>query len=210
MFRRRMMLGLIVCLVSALLVGTALVEGAAGGAAGGRRGPAAAGDRGQRGQRGQMGGQRFDPARMREMMEQRLREQLGATESEWKVLGPRVMKVSELNRQASGFGRGGMFGMFGSRRGPQGTRPGGRTGDRPGGRTGAPEREQTEMEKAMDKLRTTLENTSAKPEDIKRDLTAFRKAKEKAKQQLAVAQKQLRQVVTVRQEAQLVMMGWLD
>ncbi|UCG47776.1 MAG: hypothetical protein JSU94_20140 [Phycisphaerales bacterium] len=208
MFRRRMVLSLIVCLVCALLVGTAVVEAAAGGAAGGRRGPAAGdrGDRGDRGQRGQFGGQRFDPARMREMMEQRLREQLGATESEWKVLGPRVMKVSELNRQVSGFGRGGMFGMFAGRRGPGGGRTGGPGGDRPG----APEREQTEIEKALDKLRTTLENTSAKPEEIKRDLTALRKAREKVKQQLAVAQKQLRQVVTVRQEAQLVMMGWLD
>jgi len=55
---------------------------------------------------------------MRQMMEQRTREQLGATEEEWKVLGPRVMKVSELSRQTSGFGRGGMF--FGGRRGPQG------------------------------------------------------------------------------------------
>ena len=85
-------------------------------------------------QRPQMQGRQFDPERMRQMMEQRMKEQLGATDQEWKVLGPRVMKVSELNRQISGFGRGGMFGgrMFGGRRG-------GPQGDRPGGRPGAPE-----------------------------------------------------------------------
>ena len=159
------------------------------------------GTEGTQGQR--PAGRQFDPEQMRQMMERRIQEQLGATDQEWKVLGPRVMKVSEINRQVSGFGRGGMFGMFGGgRRGTQ--------GDRPGGRPGAPERELTEVEKAMDKLRTTLENTSAKPEDIKKDLTDLRKAKEKAKQQLAAAQKELRAIVTVRQEAQLVMMGMLD
>lgn len=161
----------------------------------------------QRGQRGgtqgmerpQMRGRQFDPERMRQMMEQRMKEQLGATDQEWKVLGPRVMKVSELNRQISGFG-GGMFG--GRRGGPQGSRP----GDRPG----APERELTAVEKATEQLQTSLENTSTPPEEIKKQLTALRAAKEKTKQELAAAQQELRKVLTVRQEAQLVLMGMLD
>lgn len=167
--------------------------------------------RGQRGQRGGAqagpGGRQFDPTRMRQMMEQRLREQLGATEQEWKVLGPRVMKVTELNRQTSGFGRGGMmFGMRGQRGGP-----GGPGGNRPGGgRPGAPDRELTAVEKAQDQLRTVLENTSATPEQIKKELTALRTAREKAKQQLAAAQQELRAIITIRQEATLVMMGMLD
>jgi len=66
------------------------------------------------------------------------------------------------------------------------------------------------VEKATEQLRTTLENTSAKPEDIKNQLTTLRKAKEKHKQQLAAAQQELRKIVTVRQEAQLVLMGLLD
>lgn len=167
--------------------------------------------RGQRGQRGGAqagpGGRQFDPARMRQMMEQRMREQLGATEQEWKVLGPRVTKVAELGRQTSGFGRGGMmFGMGGRRGGPGG--PGGnRFG---GGRPGAPDREQTAVEKAQEQLRTVLENDSATPDQIKKELTALRTAKEKAKQQLAAAQQELREIITVRQEATLVMMGMLD
>ncbi len=164
--------------------------------------------RGQRGQRGGAqagpGGRQFDPARMRQMMEQRMREQLGATEQEWKVLGPRVTKVAELGRQTSGFGRGGMmFGMGGRRGGPGGNRFG-------GGRPGAPDREPTAVEKAQEQLRTVLENTSATPDQIKKELTALRAAKEKAKQQLAAAQQELRKIVTVRQEATLVMMGMLD
>jgi hypothetical protein len=156
------------------------------------------------------GGRQFDPERMRQMMEQRLREQLGATEQEWKVLGPCVMEVSQLRRELSGFGRGGMFGggMFGrGRRGPEDDRP---EGDRPGGRRGAPDREQTELEKALDGLRTLLEDTSAKPADVKNQLTVVRATREKTRQKLAASQQKLRAIVTMRQEAQLVLWGMLD
>ena len=168
----------------------------------------------QRGQRGQRGGAQgtqrpqrqpgqFDPERMRQMMNQRMQELFGATDQEWKILGPRVTKVMELSRQVGGGGRGGMmFGAMGGRRGQQ--------GGRFGGRPGAPGREQTEVEKATEQLRTLLENTSATPEQIKNQLTVLRAAREKAKQQLAVAQKELRQIITLRQEAQCVMMGILD
>ncbi len=166
---------------------------------------------GTRGQRGGAqagpGGRQFDPARMRQMMEQRMREQLGATEQEWKVLGPRIVRVAELGRQTSGFGRGGMmFGMGGRRGGPGGP-DGNRFG---GGRPGAPDREPTAVEKAQEQLRTVLENDSATPDQIKKELTALRTAKEKAKQQLAAAQQELRKIITVRQEATLVMVGMLD
>ena len=173
------------------------------------------GQRGQRGQRdgaqgqvrqrGQMpGGGQFDPERMRQMMSQRMQEMFGATDEEWKILGPRVTKVQELSREVGGGFRGGM--MFGRRGGPQGGPGGGRFG----GRQGAPDREQTEVEKATEGLQTLLENTSATPDQIKNQLTALRAAREKTKQQLAVAQKELRQIITVRQEAQCVMMGILD
>ena len=181
--------------------------------------------RGQRGQREgaqgtqrpQMQGGQFDPERMRQMMDQRMKELFGATDQEWKILGPRVTKVQELSRQVGGGGRGGMmmFGAMGGRRGgqqggPGGGQQGGPGGGRFGGRQGTPTREQTEVEKAMEQLRTLLENTSASPEQIKNQLTVLRATKEKAKQQLAVAQQELRKIITLRQEAQCVMMGILD
>lgn len=174
------------------------------------------GQQGQRGQRGQRGGAntqrqrgQFDPAQMRQMMSQRMQEMFGATDAEWKILGPRVTKVMELSREVGSGGRGGMM-MFGRRGGPQGGQQGGPGGGRFGGRQGAPDREQTEVEKATEGLRTLLENTAATPEQIKNQLTTLRAAKEKAKQQLAVAQQELRQIITLRQEAQCVMMGFLD
>jgi len=177
----------------------------------GQRGGAQA-QQGQRGQRGGMqGGRQFDPERMRQMMDQRMREQLGATEQEWKVLGPRVTKVMELSRQTRGGGRGGMmFGGMGGRGGMMPGGMGGRGAGPGGGRPGAPDRQLTAVEKAQEQLRTVLDNTSATPDQIKKQLTALRTAREKAKQQLAVAQQDLRKIITVRQEAQLVMMGMLD
>jgi flagellar motility protein MotE (MotC chaperone) len=141
---------------------------------------------------------------MRQMMEQRLQETLGATDTEWKVLGPRVMKVAELSRQAAGGGRGMM--MFGRGRGGPGG-PGGAPGRRgPGGEN----RELTQVEKAQQELQTTLDNTAATPDAIKKQLTLLRAAREKAKQELAKAQQDVRQVLTLRQEATMVLMGMLD
>jgi len=172
------------------------------------------GQRGQRGQRGTgqgPGGRQFDPQRMRQMMEQRMQEMLGATDQEWKVLGPRVMKVQDLSRQATGGGRGMMMfgrGGRGVQGASQGNRPGAPQGNRPDGR--GMNRELTEVEKIQRELQTTLENTATTPDQIKEQLTRLRAAREKAKQELAKAQQDLRQVLTLRQEATLVLMGMLD
>jgi hypothetical protein len=167
------------------------------------------------------GGRQFDPERMRQMMEQRLREMLGATEQEWVVLGPRVMKVQELSRQVGGRGMmggpggmmGGPRGMMGGPGGMQGGRrgqQGGPGGNQPGGRFGAQDRELSAVEKAQQELQTLLQNTEATPESIKQGLTRLRSAKETAKQNLAKAQQELRKVLTVRQEALCVLMAMLD
>jgi len=189
MFRRRIVFGLVACLLAVLIVGQTLSQPAERGQRGG-------GQRGnvQNSERPQMQGRQFDPERMQKMMEQRMQRQVGASDEEWKKIGPSVMKVSELNRQASG---GGMGAMFGGRRGPM------------AGQMGA-QGQPTELDKATEQLETLLDNESAKPEDIEKQLTAFRAAREKAKKQLAAEQQKLQQQVTVRQKAQLVLMGLLD
>ncbi len=140
---------------------------------------------------------RFDPERMRQMILERIKENLGATDEDWKVLKPKVEKVQTLSRQARGGGGMGMF--FGRRR----RRPAGEG-------EAAPTRELSAVEKKVQELQTLLENEEAKPEEITKKLTALREAREKAKQKLAKAQKQLRELLSVRQEAQLVLMGLLD
>jgi len=193
-------IGIVVCVVALVIAGLSMAQPPAGGQGGpgGFGGPGGPGGR-------------FDPeqmAQMRQRMMERMKEQLGADDTAWKVMEPRLTKVMELNRQSTMGGRGGMFGMMGGMRGQRGGDGAGGQGDRRG-----PQQDpatMTPVEKAQEQLRTTLENQSAAPDEIKKNLTALREAREKAKQELAAAQQELRQILTVRQEAQLVMMGQLQ
>ena len=196
MVRKGISVGIVGCVVALIAAGLCIAQPQGRGGQG--QGPG--GDRGPRD---------FDPERMQQMMQQRMQEQLGATAEEWKVLGPRVMKVMNLSRQVN-TGAGGMFRMVmaGRRGGAQGG-PGGPDG--PAGRRGPMNQgEPTAVDKASEALETALENTAATPDEIKTKLTALRAAKEKAKAELATAQQELKQVLTLRQEAQLVLMGMLN
>jgi hypothetical protein len=162
---------------------------------------------GNRANRGERGGGNFDPAQMRQRMMERMKEQLGADDESWKVIEPRLTKVMELNRDTMSMGRG-MMGMVGMRGGP-----GGRGGEAGGNRPrfpGEESRTPSAVEKATEALSTTLENQSASAETIKQQLTALRGAREKAKNDLATAQQDLRQILSVRQEAVLVLSGMLN
>ena len=106
------------------------------------------------------------------------------------------MKVSELSRQLRGSGRG--------------SQRGGSRGGRPDSQQNAPARQPSAIEVAQEQLRTLLDNTSATPDQIQQRVAALRTARKQVQQQLVVAQKNLIQIVTVRQEAQLLMMGLLD
>jgi hypothetical protein len=162
---------------------------------GGGQGRSAPNDRGNQDNGGRNRGGRgnFDPAQFRQRMEERLKEQLGTNDDEWKVIQPKLQKVMEAQRDA----RGG--GFFGGR---------GRGGDRgPGGNSS---QAQSPVQQAQRDLRQTLDNKDASADEIKAKLTALRDAREKAKAELAAAQKDLRDVLTQRQEATLVMLGMLD
>ena len=208
MLARKMTWGVaVVSIMALLLAGQSLSQPAQQGQRAGAQGSGGPMQRGPGQGPGQgPGGPQFDPAQMRQMMEQRMQEMLGATAEEWKVLGPRVMKVQELARQSGG-GPGVMFGPMG-RRGAGG--PGGPGSDRIGGRGMPMNRELTEVEKIQEELQTLLETTTTTPEQIKQQVTKLRAAREKARQELAKAQQDLRQILTVRQEAQLILMGMLD
>ena len=138
---------------------------------------------------------RFDPAQMRQRMMTRMKENLKIDDEAWKVLQPRIEKVMTLSRDA---GARGMF--FGGRRRRT------RTPDQ-GGEAAEP---QSDTAKAVQELQKTLENEAATAEEIKAKLKALREAREKAKQELAKAQEAVRELVTQRQEAQLVLMGYLN
>ncbi len=68
----------------------------------------------------------------------------------------------------------------------------------------------TEVEHRSSELRELLRDEETGADAIKAKLTALRAAKEKARQGLAAAQKNLRQLMTIRQEAVLVLNELLD
>jgi len=139
---------------------------------------------------------RFDPAQMRERYLQRIKETAQIGDEEWTVLKPRIEKVQTLSRDVGGGGRGMFFGQRRRRRD---------TGD-----TDEAAQPQSDVAKALEELQKTLENEAATAAEIKGKLKTLREAREKAKQELAKAKEAVRELVTVRQEAQLVVMGILD
>ncbi|MCF7954280.1 MAG: hypothetical protein K9M75_00620 [Phycisphaerae bacterium] len=103
--------------------------------------------------------------------------------------------------------RGGDRGARGGDRGARGGDRGPRGGDRDSGEGDRPE---NAIQKASTALNTVLENESSTNDQIKAKLLELRKAKELAQQALAAAQKDLKSVLTVRQEAKLVASGILN
>lgn len=146
---------------------------------------------------GQGRGRRFDPAQMRQRMMERMKTELKVTDEEWTVLQPKVEKIMTLQRDL-------MAGMFGGRMGRRGT-PGGDNAQPP-----ADEAPQSEIAKASADLRTALADDSTPAAALNEKLLAFRTARAKVQTDLEVARKDLRELLTPRQEAVLVMSGMLE
>jgi hypothetical protein len=140
--------------------------------------------------------------------QKQLQEELGATDEEWKALGPKIEKVRTLSRLVGDDGGAGAPGGM----------PGGMFGGGPGGIAGRaslmrnldPNAQPADIEKKSQALQTLLDNKQAKPEAVVASLKAYRDARVKTKQDLAKAQQELKDLLTVRQEAQLVTMGILE
>jgi hypothetical protein len=146
------------------------------------------------------GGQRrrgnFDPAQFQERMMENVRDQMGVTnDDEWQVLQARVQKVFDARRDVGipGFGR-----MFRGRRG--GDNNGG--GPPRGGAFGQPMPELEALNNAID--------NNAPTEQIKEAMQKYRTARKAKEAALEKAQKDLKSVLTVRQEAVAVSLGLLN
>jgi DNA repair exonuclease SbcCD ATPase subunit len=75
---------------------------------------------------------------------------------------------------------------------------------------GGTQQPRTDVEQRSTELRELLRDKGVAPDQIKAKLAALRAAKEKAAQELARAKQDLRQLLTLRQEATLVLNGLLD
>lgn len=150
----------------------------------------------QAGGGGPGGPPRFDPAQFRQMMMDRLREQLKVSDEEWTVLQPKIEKVMQAQQNSMGGGGMGMLFGRGGGGGPGG--PGG-GGDNP-----------SPLAKASRDLQAALQDGNAAPADLKRKMAAFRDARDAARKELADAQKALLDVLTPQQEAVMLSVGFVQ
>ncbi|MCX6999639.1 MAG: hypothetical protein NT106_05000 [Candidatus Sumerlaeota bacterium] len=113
----------------------------------------------------------------------RIKENLGSTDEEWNAIKPLISKVNDVRmRGRMGFGGGG------GRRGGDTTANANPTADA--------------LSKALD--------SKASADEIKLKLTAYRDQQKKNEEELKKAREELRKVLTINQEARLVLMGVLD
>jgi hypothetical protein len=179
--------------------GLALAQAAGGGQAGQAQ-PARPGQPGaQPGGRGQRGN--FDPAQARQRMLDRIKEQLASPDDEWKVLQPKIEKIMDAQRNSRGGGRGGRG------RGGQGGQ-----GGQQGAAQAAPQQDAalSAVAKASQDLQAAVDDKSISNAELSKRLNTLHEAKDKARAELASAQKDLRDLLTPRQEAVLVNSGILD
>lgn len=148
----------------------------------------------------------FNPEEMRARMAERMRELLDVkNDDEWKLISARLEKVTEAQREVRSL-NGDMRLLF-SRSGDQGgggdqggrTRGPGGPGGSPFGGTPNPDAEA--FSKAV--------QNKAPTEELKQRMARVREARKNAEAKYEKAADDLRQVLTVRQEATLVAIGTL-
>jgi hypothetical protein len=143
------------------------------------------------GQRGQGQGRGGD---FQAQMIERAKTELAASNETWTKIEPLLSKVVTLNNEINARG------MRGGRQG-QG---------RPDQPQTAPQAAQSDVQKATVALRALTQDDTSSMDEVKAKLADLRKAKEKAKEELAKAQEELKKAVDARQEAKLVLMGLLN
>ncbi len=161
----------------------------------------------EEGRSGSRGGGQRSPEEMRKRIEQwnreaaeRLKRSLNPSEEQWAVIQPRIEKVQTLMRQMQVRRTRNRFRTRGER-----TTASSRRSD-----DASVARPQSAIEKSRQTLRELLEDEKSSNEKLESALKALRVARTKLEQELATARGSLREVVNVRQEARLVLIGLLD
>ncbi len=130
----------------------------------------------------QPGVRRAEPGAMQERQMSRMKETLGCTDEEWKTIEPQAKALIDARSKS-------MMGGF--------------RGRRDSGATPAGPSEMEELRKAVDSEKST-------PDEIKQKLEAYRAMRKKNEDEVKKAQEGLKKVVNPKQEARLVLMGYLE
>lgn len=144
---------------------------------------------------GQEQGQQSD--QMENMITQLLKQMLGSTDEEWTVIGPKALKVYSLvSSQSTGVDIRSMMG---------------RTGNQGSQMRGNNRSSSTSTEDvALEELQTLLDSEETTITQLKNKISEIRNSREKSRQDLVKARKELRELLTLRQEATLITLGLLE
>jgi hypothetical protein len=153
-------------------------------------------------------GRGFNPSQMRQAITGRIQEQVGFTDEEWAIVEPKIWRVLGLQIDSGTGPLGSMVGQFRGRGG------GGAGGGRGNVNTfisqifnnGNPSPAMTKRQE----LETLVEDPDTAPNVFRVKLEEYRTAVKKVKEELTAAQADLQSVLTVRQEAELLQMGFLE
>ncbi|MGA2229637.1 MAG: hypothetical protein ABSH22_01815 [Tepidisphaeraceae bacterium] len=207
--------------------------GQGGGGFGGGGGGGFGGGGGRGGGFGGNNGQPPDPAQIQQFMQQRqqnmldnLKAQLGSTDDEFAVLQPYIQSIIDLqtsstvsrfigqmNRfaQQNNNAQNGANGQNGNNNNnnapPAGPPPGFAQAMLSAINGGKPP---NELQTAAVALQAVIDNPDASPEEFAGRLAAYRAAKTRAEAKMTAAEDQLRQLLTQRQEAIMVLQGYLE
>jgi hypothetical protein len=133
---------------------------------------------------------------------------LRVPEEQWKLIRPKLEKVINMWDQANSTVGAGV--SFGSSIGQTEASVPKLQWERPW--KYKPLFELTEAQRLARQLRALLEKKDTPPQAFRRKIAALRKARSKEaeiQKQLAEARRELREILTTRQEARLVLLGWL-
>lgn len=140
----------------------------------------------------------FNPEEMRARMAERVRELLEVkNDDEWKLISARLEKVNDARNEVRSLS--GDFRMLFNREGSGGDQGGRTRGGFGGGGTPNPDAEA--LSKAV--------QAKAPSDEMKQKLARVREARKNAEAKYDKASEDLRQVLTIRQEATLVAIGTL-
>jgi hypothetical protein len=142
----------------------------------------------------------YDPAQMQGRMLERVRELFDVKDdAEWKIIEERVTKVYTVQRESMGSRFGGMALLFGRAPGGSDQASQGRSSRLTGGATN-PGAEA--LQKAID--------AKSSNETLKAKMEQFREARKASEVKLLDAQDELKQVLSVRQEAIALQLGLVN
>ena len=135
---------------------------------------------------------------------ERLKKQLGATDEEWQVIAPRIEDLLRAQQEARA-------GIRGFRMGGMGAPGGGSGGGRGfGNLLGRGSEDPSDVELAAEAVRSAAEDPDFSSRETSLALKEYRKARGKARERLAAAEHGVRELITHRQEAILMMLGVLE